>query len=245
MERLQLLSIVIPVVNEESGIKKTISAIPKKKLSEQGYDVEIIVVDGNSIDSTRNVAESMGARVISDGRRGYGRAYKTGFSEVKGDVIVTLDGDGTYPADLIPHCIEQLKEKNLDFITVNRFSDMENESMRASHRIGNKILSFTTSLLYSVNIKDSQSGMWIMTRSFIESIDLKSDGFPLSEEIKIIAFRYFKALELEGRYYRRVGNQKLLTFKDGWVNLKYLFIYRTLLSSAIKPIRDSIQKERA
>ena len=53
-------------------------------------------------------------------RKGYGRAYKTGFDAVNGEIIVTLDADGTYPVELIPKYIQRLNEKNMDFITVNR-----------------------------------------------------------------------------------------------------------------------------
>ena len=244
MERRQLISVVIPALNEEQGIKQTINSIPKQELSDQGYDLEILVIDGYSTDRTKAVAESLGANVISEKRKGYGRAYKTGFHEAKGDIIVTLDADGTYPAELVPCCIEKLNEKGLDFVTLNRFSKMEDDAMRFSHRIGNKILSFTMLLLYSIDVKDSQSGMWIMTRKFIKAIDLMSDDFSLSEEIKIIAFRYFKALELEGKYYKRIGREKLLTFDDGWNNLKYLFRYKSHLNSATKSLQDTVQKER-
>ena len=102
----QLISVIIPALNEEDGIEKTISSIPKKKLSELGYGLEIIVVDGNSSDLTTQIATQMGARVVHEKRKGYGRAYKTGFSEAKGDILVTLDADATYPAELIPDYLE-------------------------------------------------------------------------------------------------------------------------------------------
>jgi hypothetical protein len=243
MERLQLISVVIPALNEESGIKKTLSSIPKKKLSDQGYDLEIIVIDGNSNDLTRDVAQTMGAKIILEKRMGYGIAYKSGLSRAKGDIIVTLDADGSYPAQLIPDYIRQLNEKKLDFITVNRFSKMDDGAMSLTHRIGNKILSFTMRLLYSIDVRDSQSGMWVMRKRFIERINLESNDFSFSEEIKIIAFKFFEALELDGTYYRRAGEVKLKAVKDGWNNLKYLFRYRSLIGSALKPVQDSFEKE--
>jgi len=243
MEHQNLISVIIPALNEELGIKKTLLGIPKKELSDQGYDLEILVIDGNSDDRTRYVAEKLGAKVIIERRKGYGRAYKTGLQEAKGCIIVTLDADGTYPASLIPNYIQQLKERTLDFITINRFSRMENNAMGFSHRIGNKLLTFAMFLLYSVKIKDSQSGMWIMSKKFIDSINLQSDGFPLSEEIKIIAFKFFVAVELDGVYYRRVGKLKLGTITDGWRNLKYLFKYKSLINNALMPVSEPLQKE--
>lgn len=239
----RLISILIPALNEEIGIKRTIDAIPKTKLSDQGYDLEIIVIDGDSTDLTRRVAENMGARVIFEKRKGYGRAYKTGFCEAKGEILVTLDADGTYPAELIPEYVLQLNQKQLDFISINRFSNIEPGAMRRTHKLGNRILSFVMQILFAVNVKDSQSGMWIMSRKFIDSIKLESDDFSLSEEIKIIAFTFFKALELEGNYYKRTGMIKLATYKDGWDNLKYLFKLRSLLKSAIRPPIVSLEKK--
>jgi hypothetical protein len=144
----QLISIIIPTLNEEDGIEKTITSIPKYKLSELGYNFEIIIIDGNSTDLTREIAERLGARVVLEKRKGYGRAFKTGFSEAKGDILVTLDADGTYPAELIPDYIQELREKGLDFITTNRFSNMQSGAMDLYHKFGNDILSLLMRLIY-------------------------------------------------------------------------------------------------
>jgi glycosyltransferase involved in cell wall biosynthesis len=158
------VSIIIPAFNEESGIKKTISSIPKTKIHEQGYYLEIFVIDGNSTDLTRDFALQVGAKVIVEKVKGYGRALKTGMDAASGNIIVTIDADGSYPAQLIPEYLQELDEKGLDFISVNRFSKMEKGAMSVMHRIGNKILSLAMRLLYSVDLKDSQSGMWIMKK---------------------------------------------------------------------------------
>ena len=152
---------------------------------------------------------------------------------LNGEIIVTLDADGTYPAELIPEYIQQLNEKNMDFITVNRFSEIENGAMSLLHRFGNKILSSVMRLLYSVDVKDSQSGMWIMRRSFVKGINLKSDDMSLSEEIKIIAFKFFRSVELDGKYFKRTGTAKLDTIKHGWYNLLYLFHYKEQAKFAV------------
>ena len=227
------VSIIIPVLNEESGIRNTISSIPQSSIRDLGYDLEIIVIDGNSTDCTRQIAREMGARVILQNGKGYGSAYKTGLKVASGNLIVSLDGDSTYPAEIIPECLSQLEKKDLDFITVNRFAKMDKDAMSLTHKVGNKVLTVAVHLLYSLNIRDSQSGMQIMRRSFTEKIILRADGYQLSEEIKIIAFKYFKSLEVDGRYYRRIGKSKLNPFNDGLSNLKYLFGFRKLQKLAV------------
>jgi glycosyltransferase involved in cell wall biosynthesis len=230
---VMLVSVLIPSLNEEEGIKKTIISIPKGRLYSMGYGLEIIVVDGNSSDGTRQVAVEMGAQVIVERRMGYGRAYKTGLKAAKGDIIVSLDADGTYPAEQIPDFIKELNENGLDFITVNRFKKVEDGAMSFAHWVGNNLLSYTMRLLYSIDVKDSQSGMWIMKKTFVNKINLHSDDMSMSEEIKIIAFRFFNSLEVDGCYFRRSGEAKLSTLRHGWHNMRYLFQYKKLINSSL------------
>jgi glycosyltransferase involved in cell wall biosynthesis len=230
------VSVIIPTLNEQHGIEKTLRSIPTSELiTKLGYELEVIVVDGESDDSTVDIATRMGAKVIAEGRRGYGRALKTGFAAANGQIIVTIDADNTYPTSSITEYVEELERGNYDFITINRFSGMEQGVMSLTRRIGNKILTLLTELMYSIDLKDSQSGMWIMKKDFVSSIQLDSDGMSLSEEIKIIAFKFFKSKEIDGRYYSRSGDAKLRVFYDGWENLKYLFKLRNKIKKMDVP----------
>jgi dolichol-phosphate hexosyltransferase len=240
-----LVSIIIPTLNEQAGIERTIRSIPQSAIKETtGHNVELIVVDGQSTDQTREVATKLGAKVILENRKGYGRACKTGFAAAKGEILLTIDADNTYPAERIPDYLQELQRDGLDFITVNRFPLMEKGAMSNTRRVGNKILTWALRLLYSVDIKDSQSGMWLMNKEFITQIKLFSDDMSLSEEIKIIAFKFFKAKELNGRYSARSGSAKLKVFEDGLKNLKYLFDFRKRLQfSTIRSSRDSKKRD--
>ena len=92
------VTVILPTRNEEEALGPTIDAIP------QGWckDLEIMIVDGNSSDRTREIALEKGIRVHLEPRKGYGRAYRTGFDVAKNDIIVTMDADCTYPAELVP-----------------------------------------------------------------------------------------------------------------------------------------------
>ncbi len=213
------VSIVIPTLNEEDSIGHVLDKIPRT----DKYNWEIIVVDGDSKDRTREIAEEKGAKVIVEKRKGYGRAYKTGFQHATGDIIVTLDGDDTYPAEKIPELVDYLLENDYDFISCERFSKMKEGAMGITHKVGNMILTFVTRLLFGVKIKDSQSGMWIFKRTILNDLDVKSDGMPFSEEIKVEAWRKFKCAEIPIEYRERKGEVKLNTWEDGLKNLIYLF----------------------
>jgi len=179
------VSVIIPTINEEEGIVSTLSELPSGILKEMGFSCEVIVVDGGSSDKTRERAERLGAKVVFEPRRGYGRAYKTGFSACNGDILVTLDGDHTYPASVIPMLVRTMIKKDLDFITTNRLELIEREAMGPLHKLGNRILSVMVRLLFSVNLRDSQSGMWVVSRDVLDRILPDSDQMAFSEEIKI------------------------------------------------------------
>jgi hypothetical protein len=121
--------------------------------------------------------------------------------------------------------------KKLDYITTNRFAKLKEGSMTVTHRFGNFTLATALKILFFINIKDSQSGMWIFKKDAlnkIKSLDYFDDGMPFSEEIKIEMFtcRELKCKEIPSTLRPREGEVKLESFKDGWKNLRFLFIKR-------------------
>jgi dolichol-phosphate hexosyltransferase len=221
------LSVIIPTLNEEECIGQVIDEV-HDSLKGKEADYEIMVVDGRSKDRTREIARAKGAVVVEEPRKGYGRAYKTGFEQARGEFIATMDGDCTYPADMILPLRDMLEKEDLEFITTDRFGHMEDGAMSTMHKIGNLGLSFTTRLLFGRIIRDSQSGMWVFRREALRKINVQDDGMPFSEEIKIEAFRKLRSKEVMIAYRRRVGEVKLSSWKDGWKNFKFLWLKRFL-----------------
>ena len=215
-----LVSVIIPTMNEEASIGVVIDEV-RKALASRSF--EILVIDTDSKDRTREIAREKGAIVVDEPRRGYGRAYKTGFEKASGEFVVTLDADMTYPAEDIPELLETLERKQLDFITTNRFARMQKGAMSAKHRLGNRVLSITTRVLFRVKLKDSQSGMWVFRKAMLKDLEVESDGMAFSEEIKVEAFRKKRAAEVPITYRVRIGEVKLSSWRDGIGNLKYLF----------------------
>jgi len=190
--------------------------------------LEIIIVDGDSKDKTQEIAKEKGAKVIIEKRKGYGRAYKTGMTQLTGDIIVTGDADATYPFDSIHKYIEILLDENLDFITTDRFAKLRQGSMSVKHYFGNFTLATTLRILFFLNLRDSQSGMWIFKKDILKKIqplENFNNGMPFSEEIKIEMFKSkdVKAKEIPSTLFAREGEVKLESFRDGWKDLKFLF----------------------
>jgi glycosyltransferase involved in cell wall biosynthesis len=217
------VSVVIPALNEAKGIAKTIASIPKKELEKRGYKVQIVVVDNGSTDNTSSIATQSGAFVVSEPRRGYGRAYKTGFQAATGKIIATADADATYPVEDIPKFIDILENERLDFITTNRFAYMDPGAMHPLNRVGNRGLSLLFRLLYRKRIEDSQSGFWVFRKEILKKLILKSDGMPFSQEIKAeVCSDGFAWKELPIKYGVREGKTKLKIWRDGVGNFAYL-----------------------
>lgn len=185
---------------------------------------EVVVVDNGSTDRTADVAAAYGAKVIREDVRGYGRAYKRGFSVATGDVIVTLDGDQSYPPDAISYLLEAFLHLEADFLNASRFPVRDRRAMSLKHKLGNLVLSITMSLLFFRWVRDSQSGMWVFRRSILERMKLESDGMAFSEEIKIEALLDPKTRfeELSILYSSRLGEIKLNPWRDGIQNLLFL-----------------------
>src|SRR5919107_4409408 len=178
----QTITVIIPCLNEEQGIEQVLRRLPD-------FVDQTIVVDNGSTDRTSDVARSLGAHVIREEVRGYGRAYKRGFKAATGDVIVTLDGDHSYPADAISYLLEAFLHLDVDFLNASRFPVRDRHAMSFKHKFGNLMLSAAMSLLYFRWVRDSQSGMWVFRRSILSDMRLISDGMAFSEEIKIEALK--------------------------------------------------------
>ena len=210
------ISVVIPCYNEEEGVRKVIGRMPRT------VD-EVVVVDNNCTDGTAQVARSLGARVVAERTPGYGAAYKAGLAAATGDVIVTLDGDGTYPPEEIPRLVDVLEKRGWDFLSASRFPLSDPKAMGLSNRIGNWILSAASAVLFFKPIRDSQSGMWVFRRAALGRLRLTSDGMAFSEEIKLEALlNKIPFGEEHIPYGDRLGEVKLRKWRDGIDNLSFL-----------------------
>jgi dolichol-phosphate hexosyltransferase len=210
------ITVIIPCLNEEQGIEQVMLRMPS-------FVDQVIVVDNGSTDRTAEVAARFGARVIQEARRGYGRAYKSGLQAATCDVIVTLDGDQSYPVDALSYLLEAFLHLEVDFLNASRFPVQDPKAMSFKHKFGNWVLSLAMSILYFRWVRDSQSGMWVFRRSILEKMNLTSDGMAFSEEIKIEALKSgARFQELSIQYSSRLGEIKLNPWRDGFYNLWFL-----------------------
>lgn len=221
MIRKHKISLVIPCYNEQEGLKDTIARVPKE------ID-EILVVDNNSTDQTARVAKKLGARVVTEKQKGYGHALKKGIRSARGNIVVTIDGDGTYPIENVKLSVEYLLDESLDFVSCSRFPLRNRNSMHWQNLLGNKLVSWLMKVLFLREFKDGLSGMWVFKKSIFPKMKNLSSGWNLSEEIKIEAYLHPDITFDEYRinYHPRFGISNVWPLKVGIQNILYLFYLR-------------------
>lgn len=238
------ISLVLPCYNEEHGLVEVFRDLDRNIVD------EVIAVDNNSTDHTAEVARQFGAQVIRETKQGYGAAYKAGLRAATGDIIVTMDADGTYPRNFIPILLDVMIDEGYDFITCDRTGHKDKPSnwLRV---FGNDVLNLFILLLFWFRVRDSQSGMWVFRRWILAHLNLTSDGMAFSEEIKLEAMskkKLIRSIELPIYYKERHGVSKLRIWRDGFYNLFFLFRKRLGLLGVAPPLVDpndqNLQKPR-
>ncbi|MDP2653959.1 MAG: glycosyltransferase family 2 protein [Candidatus Omnitrophota bacterium] len=204
------VSLVIPCLNEEKAIARLLQERPD-------FIDEVIVVDNGSEDLTAQVARENGARVVPEPRRGYGMAYQAGLPKATGDVIITMDGDGTYPLADIPKMLSLVLQEGYDFVSGCRFPLKQQASMPRVNQWANRVSLWFVHRFLPVGFKDLQSGMWVFRRKILPEILPANPGMGFSQEIKINAYLNprVKCGEVHIDYSQRIGLSKFHRFKDG------------------------------
>jgi glycosyltransferase involved in cell wall biosynthesis len=217
------ISLVLPCKNEARALSEVLSHIPKE------VD-EVIVVDNNSNDKTGKIAKSFGAKVIKENREqdgiGYGYSLATGIREAKGNIVVCMDGDGSYPIYEISRLVRIMDKEKMDFISCNRIPFKNKKNMSSIRTFGVKALNIVFWLLYGYRIQDCLSGMWIFNRNVIDNIVLFEGNWNFSLEIKLNTAMnpLIRFTEHPIYYHDRIfDSSKQNLFKTGIQHLIFLF----------------------
>jgi glycosyltransferase involved in cell wall biosynthesis len=211
--KVDMVSVVIPTLNEAGNIEEAIATIHK----DLAYPKEIIVVDGNSTDGTIEIVKDTNlCRLIIEPRRGYGLALMTGMKKAKGNIIIMVDGDGTYEFRHMNRMIERMLEKDADMVLATRMYD-PNKAMGLMNFIGNKVITFFYDFVFSQFLSDTQSGFRAISREAINNVKLKEGDMAYATEMLIqFAKAGYSMVEVPTTYKsRKYGKPKLRRFKSG------------------------------
>ena len=201
-------TIIIPALNEEASIRETIDRIPNAVKASS----EILVIDGSSDDDTVLEAEEAGAEVIIVGRLGKGFAMQVGAMLAKGETVVFLDGDGTYPSEDIPRFLEEVKE---NVLVIGNFlpSIASRKSLVEKLRLLYPSFLFSRFVFsrYGIDLQDPLNGMRAMKKTDFHRLNLSSNGFAIETEMDIKALSHgFRIVEVPIQITERKGKSKFL-----------------------------------
>lgn len=214
---MQNLSIVMISMNEEKAVASVI-----KDIKLVVPDAEILIVD-SSTDKTAEIAESHGAKVIKQfPPKGYGKAMELALKSASGNIVITLDCDGTYPTKEIPNLVN-LIEKGYDLVNTTRVHKRP-KAMPFANFIANRVFALLTYIRHGIKTTDIHSGMRAYTKKLIHSINWNSGGPALPVELFIRSVNNgFKYTEVPIEYYERIGSTTLQRFSSTIWTLKRIF----------------------
>ncbi len=222
-----LLSIVIPVFNEQDTIRKAVEAVVAAP-----YTKEIIIVDDGSTDATCDILKQMNhpdvKAVFHEKNFGKGRAVQTGFNHAAGDIVLIQDADLEYDPAEYPILLQPIISGRADAVFGSRFAGHgAHRVLYFWHYVGNRFLTLMSNIFTNLNLTDVEAGYKVFTRQALEGIKVDERGFGFEPEIVAkIAKKGMRIYEVPISYYGRTYEEgKKIKWWDGlwalWCILRY------------------------
>lgn len=222
------IAVLLPCFNEEGAIGRTVNGF-KAQLP----TAKIYVYDNNSTDNTVEEARQKGAIVRKETRQGKGEVVRRMFSDIDADLYVMADGDATYDHTVVSTLIETLLNNQLDMVIGTR--SQRQEAYPKGHILGNKAFSILINKVFKSSLTDVFSGYRVMSKRFVKTVPIISDGFQIETELTVHALHHkIPISEVPTKYNSRPEGtkSKLRTYSDGLKILSFI-IY---LIRDIKPL---------
>ena len=225
-----LLSVIMPCYNERETIREIVARVRAVPMS-----LELVVVDDGSTDGTREILAELerdGLRVLyHPGNRGKGAALSTGFASARGDVFVIQDTDLEYDPAELPELFEPIRRGAADVVYGTRFGGKPQRVHMFWHKVGNRLLTFLTNLLYNCTLTDMETCYKMFRREVVEGITIRARRFDVEPELtaKILKAKKWRVYEIPISYYGRSYEEgKKINWRDGlhaiWTLLRYRFL---------------------
>ncbi|MEF8835328.1 MAG: glycosyltransferase [Candidatus Thermoplasmatota archaeon] len=217
---MDIVSVIIPTLNEKKGIKEVINDLPREELRNMGYEVEVLAVDGGSSDGTVEILKNLEVKIIHS-KGGKAEGVREGLKNVRGSLIFLIDGDGTYPAQKIPDMVKEFEEGH-QMVLGSRFrGEICDGAMTTKNKIGNKVLTWLANGLYGTDTSDLCTGLRGFSTYDLDPDEISSSGFEIEAELHTL-FSEKNISEIPIEYRDRKGESKLVTFDGVKIALRLL-----------------------
>ena len=223
------ISILIPCYNEEKTIEKIINKI----LDLKDLNLEIIIVDDNSTDSSRSIIDTklkdkIHKLILNDNNYGKGYSIRKGIEAATGEVLIIQDADLEYDPKDYQKLLEPFKLGVADVVYGSRFIGSDKKRVLYFwHTVGNKILTLLSNIFTNLNLSDMEVGYKAFKTDIIKNIDLKENRFGFEPEVTAkIAKKSLRLYEVGISYYGRKYNEgKKITWRDGFSAIRCILKY--------------------
>ncbi len=210
------VTVIVPALNEEATIGQVLSDV-------KNYADELLLIDGNSSDRTRQIAEDLGVPVIRDNGRGKGAAIRHGLQIASHSIVVFIDADGSHEPSDIPKLIEPIRNYRADIVIGSRmtggsdelFSDVS-EFVRLT---GSMIINLAINYRWNVRLSDTQNGFRAVVRDVAQALNMKEDSTTIEQEMVMKALaRGYRVINVPSHEYRRKGGESKVIVTKVWLN---------------------------
>jgi glycosyltransferase involved in cell wall biosynthesis len=236
--RPPLLSVIVPCYNERATVAELL-----RRVREVPIDKEILVIDDQSTDGSRDIVARLAAewpeirQILQPVNQGKGAAIRRGIDEARGDIVLIQDADLEYDPDDYPKLVQPIVDGHADAVFGSRFEGYPRRVMLFWHRMGNTFLTFLSNATTNLDLTDMETCYKVFRRDVIQSIKLNSNRFGIEPEITAkLAKRGYRIFEVPIAYYGRdYWEGKKINWKDGFVALWTILRYGLLHDPASEP----------
>ena len=214
------VSVIIPTQNEAQAIERVLGDLPSV------LTTEVIVVDSNSNDGTPEIAARMGARVVHEPRRGYGRACLTGLATANSpDVVVFLDGDYSDRPSELPILLAPIVEGRADIVLGSRLQGRRSAGALPWHQVfGNRLAASLIRLLYGLNISDLVP-FRAARADVLHALALEETTYGWAVEMILKgALAGYRVVEVPVSYHPRIGKSKISGTLKGTIGAAWFIL---------------------
>lgn len=216
------ISAVISTRNEEKTIGRVIKEV-------KPFTDEILVMDGHSTDATREIAACAGAKVELDTGKGKGAAMRQAINEVKGDIIVFIDGDGSHDPKDIPKLVKPILDGKADHVSASRTrggsDELHGDIEKFIKMIGSDIITMGINYKFNVRLTDSQNGFRAIKTEVARKLNLQENITTIEQEMIIKTLKKgYRITEIPSHEYKREFGTSKIILKKAWLRYVYSFL---------------------